>query len=171
MLNGQRPGRADTVALVVGALFPDLVDKPLGWGTTLLPSGYAVGHSLLLAVPLSVLVLTVGTARDQRAVAIAFVVGYLVHLPGDVLYPLLLNGDLRPSFLLWPIVPATEQSPVALLPYVRELATDFVAFLSTPRGQLYLVLEVLLVGSALLRWFADGLPGADWPVRRWVRSH
>ncbi len=169
-LGGQRPGRADAIALVIGTQVPDLIDKPLGWGTTILPSGYSLGHSLLVAIPLSGLVLALAFLTDNRAVGIAFTIGYLVHLPGDIVYPLLLGGDIRLSFLLWPVVPAADQSTVSVIAHVRHLAGNFLGFLSTPRGQLYLLLEALLVGTAALRWFADGLPGARWPVRRWVRG-
>ena len=150
--------------LALGTQFPDLVDKPLGWGTTLLPSGLSLAHSLLFALPVAALTITVGAAVGRLAVALAFVTGYLTHLPGDVLYPLIVTGELRLGFLLWPLVPAADASTVAVLPYIGELAARFLGFLQTPRGRLYLALELALLGAASVRWYTDGLPGLRWLV-------
>jgi hypothetical protein len=38
---------------------------------------------------------------------------------------------------------------------------DFVAFLGTPLGRLYLLLELILVGTAILVWIRDGVPGLE----------
>ena len=46
------PTPGPTVALLVGALFPDLVDKPLAWYLNVLPTGRTLAHSLLVLVPL-----------------------------------------------------------------------------------------------------------------------
>jgi hypothetical protein len=167
-LSSHRLTATTVAALAFGTQFPDLVDKPLGWGTTLLPSGLSLAHSVLFAVPFSALVVTVGTAFGRTGVAAAFALGYLTHLPGDVIYPLLVTGDLSLGFLLWPLVPA-DPSTVAVLPFVEELAVRFLRFLRTPRGLLYLILELGLLGAASARWYTDGLPGLRWAIG-WSRT-
>lgn len=161
---GHTPQRLAVVALAFGTQFPDLIDKPLGWGTTLLPSGISFAHSLLVAVPLAALAVGVGSAVDRADVGVAFAIGYLLHLPADAVYPLLTAGELAWTFLLWPLIPAPEPTTVSIIPFVRDLAGQFLAFLATPRGRLYFLLELGLVGGATLRWYVDGTPGLRWPV-------
>ena len=158
-VDGHRVTAATVAALALGTQFPDLVDKPLGWGTTLLPSGLSLAHSVLFAAPFAAVVTTVGAAVGRLGLALAFVLGYLTHLPGDVAYPLLVTGELSLGFLFWPLVPAVEASTVAVVPYIGELAASFLEFLRTPRGRLYLALELALLGAASARWYADGFPG------------
>ncbi len=161
---GHMPRRLAVVALAFGTQFPDLVDKPLGWGTTLLPSGISFAHSLLVAVPLVALAVGVCSVVDRADVGIAFAIGYLLHLPADAVYPLLIGGRLNWTFFLWPLIPAPEAT-VSIIPFVRDLAGQFLAFLATPRGRLYFLLELGLVGGATLRWYVDGAPGLRWPVK------
>lgn len=84
---GSRPRGVTVVALAVGTQFLDIVDKTLAWQFGLLPNGRSLAHSLLVAtVVLGALwVLTDGT---RRASAAAFAAGYLTHMFGDALYPL-----------------------------------------------------------------------------------
>lgn len=159
---GHTPQTLAVVALGVGTQFPDLVDKPLGWGTTLLPSGQSLAHSLLFVLPIAILAVAGGSVLGHVDVSVAFVIGYLLHLPGDVVYPFLIGGEFRVGFLLWPAVPASEAATVAVVPYVGQLAAQFLDFLATPRGKLYLLLELGLLSIASLRWYADGVPGLRW---------
>lgn len=152
------PSTGGAVAVAVGTQFPDLIDKPLGWGTALLPSGQSLAHSLLFAMPLLVVVLGLGVAIGRRTGAVAFAVGYLAHLPGDVAYAAMLGGDLNLDFLLWPVIPAAE-SQHAMIGYVRELFAQFAAALATPQGAVYLLFEVVLVVGTLAVWVFDGTPG------------
>jgi hypothetical protein len=162
---GHTPQTVAVVALVIGTQFPDLIDKPLGWGTTLLPSGTSFAHSLLVAIPLAALAVAISSAVDRTDVGIAFAIGYLLHLPADVVYSLLIGGGLNWTFLLWPLVPAPEATTVAIIPFVRNLADQFLAFLATPRGRLYFLLELGLIGGATLRWYVDGTPGLRWRIK------
>jgi hypothetical protein len=161
-----RPLAADVVAVAVGSQFPDLVDKPLGWGTTLLPSGTSLAHSLLVAVPVAATVVALGRWVGRPTPAIGFALSYLAHLPGDVVYPVLLGGDPKLGFLLWPIVPAEPMAPTAVFGRAGELVGEFVAALSTPAGYAFLVVEALLLGTAVLLWRADGHPGLELLGRR-----
>jgi hypothetical protein len=78
-LVASRLARADAPAAVVGALAPDLIDKPLAWVLHVIPGGRYLGHSLAAAVVVSS---AVGSLRGRRA-GVGFAVGYLAHLVGD----------------------------------------------------------------------------------------
>lgn len=154
-----RPTGGETALLTVGTQCPDLIDKPLAWTFDVLPSGISLAHSLVGTAGLCLLALAVARRRNRLRVGVAFTVGYLSHLLGDVLFYLLADGRLVVRFLLWPLV---ARPPIGETTFAAELfglLGGFLAFLSTPRGGLYLVFELLLVGGAFLLWAADGRPG------------
>ncbi|WP_254274291.1 metal-dependent hydrolase [Haloarcula marina] len=159
-VRGRRPRTMGVVAVAVGSQFPDLVDKPLGWGTTLLPSGTSLAHSLLFAVPVSILVVLATRDRYPSA-GTGFALAYLAHLPCDALYGLAFGHHPRLGFLLWPLVPIEPSPPTNVLARAAELFTEFVAVLGTPLGLRFLLLEALLVGGTALLWYADGHPGLE----------
>ncbi|GAB7095411.1 hypothetical protein JCM30237_25640 [Halolamina litorea] len=150
------PSRRAAVVVAGAAVLPDLIDKPLSWWLAVLPSGRSLGHSLLVALPLVAVVAAVGLSTERRSVALAFGAGYLSHLAGDVAYPLLVKGELRVGFLLWPLVPADSSGAGGGLPYLTDLVDDFIGFLSTPAGALYAAADLTLLGLALLAWVVDG---------------
>ncbi|MFB6075088.1 MAG: metal-dependent hydrolase [Haloarculaceae archaeon] len=158
-VTGRAPARVEAYAVLLGSQFPDLVDKPLGWGTSLLPSGVSLAHSLLVAVPLAAVATVVTSNRGRRELGAAFAVGYLLHLPADALYPALLGGNVYTDFLLWPLVPVPSESVPSIVGHLQELIAHFLEVLATPAGAAYLVLEALLLGSALALWILDGHPG------------
>jgi hypothetical protein len=86
------PSDGAAVALVIASLLPDLVDKALSWGLGWFPSGYAVGHSAFVAVPVGLGVLLAGYWFSRPRWGVAFVVGYWAHLLADVANPLR-NGE------------------------------------------------------------------------------
>ncbi|WP_436927185.1 metal-dependent hydrolase [Halosimplex amylolyticum] len=147
------------IAVAFGSQFPDLVDKPLGWWFGVLPGGTTLAHSLVTAVPLSLAVLAAGAVFGRERPALAFVVGYLSHLPADVLYPVVLGRGPKTWFLFWPFRPAPTTDPTAALPHVFELAAQFAAFLASPLGALYLLGELSLLAAAAWLWLRDGRPG------------
>lgn len=153
------PAAGGALAVAVGTQFPDLVDKSLGWMTSLLPSGQSLAHSLLFAVPTVVLVAIVATLARRGDLGVAFGVGYLSHLPGDVLYPALLGGELNLSFLLWPILAPGGSQPTSVLTHVQELIATFGTVLATPAGIYYLLFEASLLLVATVLWVYDGTPG------------
>ena len=100
------PPATGTVALAVGTQFPDLVDKPLAWWFGVLPDGRSLGHSLLVGVVVLLALRQVAKASGRGREWVAFALGYLSHLFGDTLSPLV-QLDLRElGFLGWPLVPA-----------------------------------------------------------------
>ena len=88
-------GRIDYRVVAVGALLPDLVDKPLVW-FVLRDSdlgGHHVGHSVLFSLVLLVLGLAVAGRGDNRVLLVAFgaithiFYDSLTHVPWSILYP------------------------------------------------------------------------------------
>lgn len=155
---GEPPDGAEAFLLALGTQLPDLVDKPLAWTFGILPSGTSVAHSVFVAAAfVPTVVLLARRAGVQRwGTALAF--GYVSHLPGDVLYPFLTKGELPFSILLWPVVVGPPSEPQGFLFEFRTLFEAFLAFLTTPRGQLYLALELALLATALIAWILDGAP-------------
>lgn len=157
-----------TLVALAGVLLPDLIDKPLAWGFGILPAGRSFGHSVLVAIPLVVFVAILGLLLGRLAITSAFAIGYGSHLAGDVVYPLVVKGDLEWGFLLWPIIPAESMggSSTAVLPRVLELFRDFVDFLWSPAGAIYLSVEIVVFAVVTLMWIADGTPGVSWRPHR-----
>lgn len=145
--------------LVIGTQFPDLVDKTLGWVVGILPGGLTIGHSLLFALPVVTVIVLVTRGTRMRFWGTAFGAGYLSHLPGDVLYPVLLGDGPAVDFLLWPLTSAEPSYSDGVLTIVQALFGKFLTHLSTPAGRLYLFFEALLLSVALLVWVRDGCPG------------
>ncbi|SEV90743.1 metal-dependent hydrolase [Halobacterium jilantaiense] len=154
---GEPPSTRGALVVGVAAVAPDLVDKPLAWILDVLPAGKSLAHSLFALLPLAAVATALGVRRGSLRGTAAFVVGWAGHLAGDVLYPLAVRGDLRAGFLFWPLVPVGGGADGAL-PHVRELLGSFAAFLSTPRGAVYLAAELGLLAVALAVWVADGTP-------------
>ncbi|WP_440991901.1 metal-dependent hydrolase [Haloarchaeobius baliensis] len=166
-LAGRRVTGAAAVAVAFGALFPDLVDKPLSWVVGVLPGGRSLAHSLLVAVPVVLAVQLLGRDRRTGLVATAFSVGYLSHLPMDVLASGVLGGEFDTGFLLWPLTPtATGQPASPAFVHLLEQHREFIAFLTGPTGRRYLAFELALLSVATVCWWRDGVPGVSWLRRR-----
>jgi hypothetical protein len=156
---GRAPRESSAVALAVGTQFPDLVDKPLAWTFAVLPAGHSLAHSLFVALPVSVFVVTAAWRLGHRQVGVAFAFGYLSHLPADVFYPVLLGGVANVGFLFWPVVPTVEPQPgLGFVEMVRLLFARYVTELRSGRVAAYLAAEVGLLLSAFLVWLWDGTP-------------
>jgi hypothetical protein len=155
----RRPTSAEALVVVLGTQLPDLIDKPLAWTFSVLPSGLSLGHSLLFALPVSVAVLLYARARGRPWIGVAFGIAYGSHLLGDVLFTVLTGGGLVTGFLLWPLVPTTPDAGAGFAAQFVALLGSFRTFLATPTGRLYLLFEVGLLVSAALAWYRDGRPG------------
>lgn len=153
------PEAAEAGCLFVATQLPDLVDKPLGWGTALIPSGHSLAHSLPVAVSTSLAAYLLGRRYDRGDVGAAFALAYLSHLPGDALYPVVLGDSPTVAFLLWPFVDLPPQRPDALAGHVIDLAVAFLAFLRTPRGLAFLLAEAAFLLATTWLWRRDGWPG------------
>lgn len=149
---GHRPTGAASIALALGALAPDLIDKPLAWYVPLLPNGRAAAHSLLIGGVVVALIAMVG--RRSLAGAGPFSVGYLAHLLGDALQPVV-SGNLQDlSFLLWPMLstPMSYEGAAAVIRAQR--LTPFFGF------------EIVVTIAGVALWSRQGRPGVGLLRRR-----
>lgn len=147
--DGRPPAGVAAVAVGVGTLAPDLVDKPLAWTAEVLPNGRSLSHSALTAALVCTLLWLASRDAEDRRVVGAFAVGYWSHLAADAVGPLL-DWELdRLSYLGYPLVPAPPKGPAA----------GFLAQLRTLDLTPLLGLELLLVALALVAWHRDGYPG------------
>jgi membrane-bound metal-dependent hydrolase YbcI (DUF457 family) len=99
----ERPNRAVLAALIGGAIFPDLIDKPLAWELGVLASGRSLMHSLFSVAIVSALVLVLADQYGRRDEGVAFGLAYVSHPFADTYRTLLADGTT--SFLLWPLGP------------------------------------------------------------------
>jgi len=153
------PGGRPVVALAVGSQFPDLVDKPLSWSLGLLASGHSLGHSVFVAVPVAALAVLAGGALGRRRAGEGFAVGYLVHLPSDVFYPLIRGGRPNADAVLWPLTsaPASEAN-AGLFETFRRLFGRYASELLAADLTAYLALELGLLVGVVALWIYDGMP-------------
>lgn len=164
--HGESPTTTATVAVAFGTQFPDLVDKPLAWGLDLVASGVSVAHSIFTALTLSVVAIALCRRTERPRLGVAFAVGYLSHLPADVVYGAVFGQQLRVGPYLWPLVESAPSAGRGLLDNVAYYLVRFVIFLTTERGLAFLSLEVLLLSFTAWIWVRDGCPGL--PVRTTV---
>jgi hypothetical protein len=152
------PGGWEAGAVVFGSLLPDLIDKPLAWQFGVFEGGYAIAHSVFVAVPVSIAVGLLARRLGAGRTGLAFALGYLVHLPSDLLPPYVRGDGLAWERILWPVQRAEGDHSHGLvegfleqfLPYARELAAG------DPSG--YLLFQLGLMGCAFLLWVYDGMP-------------
>lgn len=153
---------ATATAVAVGTQFPDLVDKPLAWSVGVLERGISVAHSVLVAVPLCLLAIGLahryGDGSDLR-ITVGFALGYLSHIPADAVYPVLYGDGFRVDSFLWPIAAPPGDPEGGFAAKIPEFLAQSLALVTGPRGALFLALEALLVGTALVLWIRDGAPG------------
>lgn len=156
-LRGKQPDDGAAVSLLVGTQMADLIDKPLAWGLGVLPAGRSLGHSLLFVVPCCVLVYAIARHRGSPELGVAFGVGYLLHLPADLVSPMLHGGTPGYRFLLWPLIDLPQSGGWQF--GCERTVSGVIDCLLGPLGPVYLIGEAVLLGTALLLWWADGLPG------------
>ncbi|WP_135305894.1 metal-dependent hydrolase [Haloarcula amylovorans] len=142
------PTDAEFWVVIFGSQFPDLVDKPLAWTFGVLPSGRSLGHSLLTAAIL-VVVLRRYLSRDRDVLVTAFAVSVVGHDLLDAIPPLQRGQPAYVRYLLWPVV---DQPPYDTS---RSLLDSLVGGMFHGEWGLS-SLAILLVA---LVWIADGTPG------------
>lgn len=168
------PTGGATVVLVLAAVLPDLVDKPLAWQFGVFDSGYAAAHSVLIAVPVSVLVYLLARRRGRRLDGIAFAYGYLFHLVGDVLPVWLTWRQPYVAHVLWPIGGHVRmRDHESLTAGVLHNLTIYVDRILALEPSPVLALQVGSVVVGLALWAYDGTPGLREPagrIRRFVAA-
>lgn len=135
--------------LLLGSLFPDLIDKPLAWHLGLLPTGRSLAHSLLFLVPVCLAVYALARHRGKPVWGIAFGIGAISHTLVDAA-PVLWDPHATAGFLLYPlrdVEPYGNGSPTVLGLFLDSLSNPY--FLS----------EFVFLGIALLLWRSRGYPG------------
>lgn len=146
-LGREPPTGPAVIALVVGALLPDLIDQSLYY-LFALPSPRTLAHSLLVAIPACLLVaLAVRRGRVSSEVGVGFIVGYLSHPAADALWPFLYGAEDELGFLLWPYT----TSP----PY----PSHRVLFEVGPIPILTTWIELGLLAAGIALWWRHGRPG------------
>ncbi|WP_227354025.1 metal-dependent hydrolase [Haladaptatus salinisoli] len=157
---GRSPRSDAVVVLGFATQLPDLVDKPLAWSLAVLPSGHSLAHSLVSALPLSALALALAHRARRTDIGVAFAVGYLSHLAGDVIYPVAVGKEPSLEFLLWPLVrvPA-DRTGAGFLARFRDYFGDYLTYLDDPALTGYLALELGLFLAVFALWLFDGMPG------------
>ena len=155
------------IALVIGSLLPDIIDKPLAWQFGLFESGYALGHSIFVAIPVSIVIILIAKKYSIERSGIGFIFGYLLHLVGDVLPPSIRHQELRLDPILWPFAERVDHHHSfigGLEENLIEYTTQLLALDMTP----VLALQLGTVAFGLSLWIIDGMPG----IRiLWTRKH
>jgi hypothetical protein len=157
----------------VGTQLPDLIDKPLGL-LGVLPSGRALGHSLLFAIPLAVVVGSVlHRWSGEWKLGVAFGLSYVSALLGDGAL-LLIHGTvtrdlIEISFWVWPFLFPADRiveivSNIPILALVVESKSVWAASV-LPTGEALRPwirsFELGLTSIAVILWLYDGQPGHE----------
>lgn len=158
LLARRSPGALEAVAALVGSQGPDLIDKPLSWQYGVFESGYALGHSVLFAVPLAVAAGLLARAFGRARVGAAFAVGYLLHLPGDVVPTYLRDGVLPLEVVLWPVAKAPPSSDQPVVDVTIELLFEYVGVLTAQDPPTLVVVQAGVIVLTALLWLYDGAP-------------
>jgi membrane-bound metal-dependent hydrolase YbcI (DUF457 family) len=148
------------IAVALGSQAPDL-DKVLAWWFGVVPNGRSLAHSVLIAAVVLVIVRRYAVVRGRSHRGSAFALGYLSHLLGDALYPLLYGNLSALRFLAWPVVPAIEYDQTG----------GFLAFFTSLDFGVTFWAELGLFVVAFAVWSADGRPGLGLcreQVSRWL---
>ena len=154
------PGEGEALLVVFGSVLPDLIDKPLAWEFGVFPSGYALAHSIFFAVPLAIAAGLLGRALGDARAGLAFGVGYLLHLVGDVIPIYVRTGEVRFDHLLWPVVVVeTHSLPPGLIGGIQGNLDPYLDELLSSEPSTYVLLQIGIAVGAFLLWLVDGMPG------------
>lgn len=152
------PSARESFLVIFGSMFPDLIDKPLAWQFGVFEGGYAIGHSIFFAVPISILIGLLARRYGAGRAGLAFVTGYLLHLPGDLISPYVERGELAVEKLLWPIEQAGGTYSGGLIGGFMENFLPYLYQLLSLELSIYSFFKVGLMGCAFLLWLYDGMP-------------
>ncbi|ELZ10838.1 hypothetical protein C479_08503 [Halovivax asiaticus JCM 14624] len=153
------PSGLEAIAVAVGALVPDLVDKPLAWEFGVFESGYAIGHSIFFALPISLVAGVLANRLGKRRIGIALAVGYLFHLPGDLLYGFVQDRVLYLQTISWPfgtVPPAGD--PPGFQEQLTYFLNGYHAELTSGDLSTYVLIQLGLAGLVVALWLYDGAP-------------
>ncbi|SEH10663.1 LexA-binding, inner membrane-associated putative hydrolase [Natronorubrum sediminis] len=153
------PGGLEAFAVVFASVLPDLIDKPLAWEYGIFDSGYALGHSIFFAVPLSLFVGIVAHSLGRPRTGLAFGLGYLLHLPSDVVDAYVREGVYQPELMYWPVETTGSHG------HSRNFLEQFFLLFSQYQSELlagdlstYMWIQIGMASGAALLWLYDGAP-------------
>jgi len=149
--NRHPPADLAVVALAVGTQFPDLIDKPLAWTFSVLPSGRSLGHSLVITAILAFGLWQLAQRFDRHREASAFLCGHLAHIVADMLPAVIAGEWIQLRTLAWPLVPVHV--------YPDELDRGLIEFFLTLEPAAVPTSGVVLTVVAVVVWVTDGRPG------------
>ncbi|WP_247730012.1 metal-dependent hydrolase [Halovivax limisalsi] len=155
----ESPGGLEAIAVVLGSLLPDLIDKPLAWEFGVFDGGYALGHSVLFVLPFTLAVGLFARVLGRVRAGVALAVGYVLHLPGDAFYGYLQSGTVHYDAHLWPVVRysrATERPD--LVGEITHFATEYWAQVQAGDQTTYVLAQFALAGVVFVLWLVDGAP-------------
>jgi membrane-bound metal-dependent hydrolase YbcI (DUF457 family) len=139
------------LALISGALLPDIVDKPLSFTISSLPSR-SLSHSIFTTVLVVVIAVYLARRLNRLEVGAAYTVGYLSHLGADLVDYLFIPQETL-LFLFWPLV--TDYHHI-------DTVHDLLALVSpTP----YVLVQTMATIFGIVLWINDGKPGYHMTVR------
>ncbi|ADD06973.1 DUF457 family protein [Natrialba magadii ATCC 43099] len=153
------PNGLEAFAVVFASVLPDLIDKPLAWQFDVFESGYALGHSVFFAVPLAIVVGVLARSVGRPRAGLAFGLGYLLHLPSDILDTYVRGGELRYDIVLWPV------HPVESIGEHTDFFGEFTRLFGHYQQELlagdlsaYMWFQLSIAAFAALLWLYDGAP-------------
>ena len=153
------PTGLEAFAVVFASVFPDLVDKPLAWEFAVFQTGYSLAHSIFFAVPFAVVVGLLVRFAGRTPAGVAFGLGYLLHLPSDVLPGYVRGGRVHPEIVLWPVEKAsTRDNGQGFVDEFLRLFGRYQRDFLAGEPSTYMRLQLALAGIAALVWLYDGAP-------------
>lgn len=164
LVRRRSPTGAETVVVVFGSIFPDLIDKPLAWEFGVFSSGYGIAHSVFFAVPFALVVLAGSAVLERSELGAAFATGYLLHLPADVLPHYVRSGRLPVERILWPRASAEATYPDGFFGTLRLALEGYAIEVTTWPPNPSVIAAGGLSMACLLLWVYDGMPGLREPT-------
>lgn len=167
LVGGRVTGR-EVAVLAIATQLPDLVDKPLAWALSVFPSGYALAHSVFIAVPVGVVSLVVAARRRRLGLGLALTIGYWSHLLGDVAVALAFDRPYTVTRVLWPLVTLPgSHTDLGGIEQVAYYAVQFLDLLRSTENPLVFVVYLGPLAAAGLLWVVDGAPGVR-EIHQWA---
>ncbi|MDS0477606.1 metal-dependent hydrolase [Natrinema sp. 1APR25-10V2] len=152
------PSARETAAVAIGSQLPDLIDKPLAWTLGLTETGYSVGHSIIVAPIICLVVYAMAAQRGERALAGAFSLAHLSHPAADILSRLLRDEAVDIRMVLWPVASPPAGTGGDFLDHVVRYFLGYVYLVVTGGLTLQVAFQTLLGLAVLALWLADGAP-------------
>ncbi|MDQ2054438.1 metal-dependent hydrolase [Halobellus sp. H-GB7] len=162
VLRGRSPTGREAIVVALASQFPDVVDKPLSWELGIVSTGYGAAHSVLFAVPLSIGAVYVAHVYDRGHLGAAFAIGYLCHLPGDLLLGYLNQGRIPIENVLWPVRiadPVGETPEGGFITTFQEYLSGYVGEILAGTPETATLIGFITLTGCFVVWLLDGAPG------------